>query len=523
MANNHYDIVIIGSGAGGGTLAYALAPTGKRILVIERGDYLPREKENWDPNEVFVKNRYTSDEQWKDKDGNTFRPGIHYFVGGNTKFYGAALLRLREQDFGEVHHYGGVSPAWPISYKDMQPYYNLAERLYSVHGLRGADPTEPPESEPYPRSPVSQEPRMQEIFDNLHKLGLHPFPLPVGVRLDEENPEESQCIRCDTCDGFPCLMHAKADAHTTCINPALENYPNLHLLTKSKAIRLHTDASGKKVTEVEIDNDGTRERISADTFIVSCGAINTAALLLRSGNDKHPNGLANSSGMVGRHYMCHNNSAIVSVSTKPNPTLFQKTIGVNDFYYASKEWEFPMGHIQMLGKVKADMLKGDAPFFTPYSALEEMADHSVGWWITTEDLPDPNNRVLLDKDGSIILDYTATNTVAHDRLLKQLKKILKAINLDVHIFPSAVYLAKKIPLAGCAHQVGTCRFGTDPKQSVLDVHCKAHDLDNMYVVDGSFFPSSSSVNPGLTIIANALRVAHLLSGQESKLYAQAKY
>ncbi len=449
---------------------------------------------------------------WEDKDGKPFRPGTHYYVGGNTKFYGAALLRLRERDFEEIQHQGGTSPAWPLEYRDMQPYYLRAEKLYSVHGERGVDPTEPPESEPYPCPPVRQEERMQEIFDQLKEMGLHPFPLPEGIRLNEQHREKSECIRCDTCDGFPCLVNAKADAHTTCVNPAL-THPNVHILTETKAIRLNTEKNGHQVTEVEVEHRGERRTLRADLFIVSCGAINSAALLLRSASDQHPDGLANGSGMVGRHYMCHNNTAIVAISKQFNPTKFQKTIGINDFYFGSPKWKHPLGHIQLLGKVKKEMLEGDAPMLTPGLALEYMADHSIGWWITTEDLPNPENRVTLTSEGNIRLHYTPTNEEAHHQLLEQLKEILRHIGCDIHIIPSAVYLAKNNPLAGDAHQVGTCRFGKNPNQSVVDIHCKAHELDNLYVVDGSFFPSSSSVNPGLTIIANAIRIGDHLKAK----------
>ena len=504
-AENQYDIIIIGTGAGGGTLAYALAPTGKRILLLERGDFLPREKENWDPAAVFVQNRYKTDEIWYDKDGSEFHPGTHYYVGGNTKVYGATLLRLRKEDFGELRHHGGVSPAWPLNYEDIEPYYTQAEKLYSVHGQRGVDPTEPPAQEPYACPPLRHEPRIQEILDGLNRIGLHPFPLPIGIRLNEEEPHRSQCIRCDTCDGFPCLVDAKADAHTTCVNPAVD-HPNVTLQVNSKVIRLHTDATGKIATRVEVECDGAMMSYSAGIVAVCCGAINSAALLLRSANDKHPHGLANSSGLVGRNYMCHNNSAIVAMSRTPNPTKFQKTIGINDYYFGSPDWNYPLGHIQLLGKAKKDMLEGDAPMITPGLALDYMASHSVDWWITSEDLPDPENRVTVNDKGEIILHYTPNNEEAHRRLLAKLKAALKEVGCDTHIIPSAVYLSKKIPLAGVAHQVGTCRFGKDPRTSVLDSNCKAHDLDNLYVVDGSLFPSSSAVNPGLTIIANALRV-----------------
>ena len=501
----NYDIIIIGSGAGGGTLAYTLADTGKKILILERGDYLPREKENWDPYALFIAERYNPDEEWLDKEGNPFKPSTHYYVGGNTKFYGAALLRLREKDFEEVEHYGGVSPAWPLKYKDFQPYYLKAETLYSVHGERGTDPTEPKEKAPYPCPPLSHEPRIQEIFDQIKATGHTPFPLPVGIRLNEKNREKSECIRCDTCDGFPCMVDAKADAHTTCIRKALE-HDNVTLKRNVKVNRLITDDSGKRVTMIEGEEEGKSVSFKGKLVILSCGAINSSALLLKSKSDKHPNGLANSSGLVGRHYMCHNNSAIVAISTKKNPTHFQKTLAINDYYFGADDSKYPLGHIQLLGKVKKEMLEGDAPKLTPELALEELADHAIGWWITSEDLPDPENRVTVTDEGQITLHYTPNNMEAHERLLKKLKKMLGECGKFLHIFPTNVYLSKKIPLAAVAHQVGTCRFGTDPKTSVLDINCKAHDLDNLYVVDGSFFPSVSGVNPGLTIIANSLRV-----------------
>jgi choline dehydrogenase-like flavoprotein len=487
-----YDAIIIGSGAGGGTIAHKLAHAGWNILILERGGFLPREKENWDPASVFVKGRYNCGETWIDQKGKSFEPGTHYYVGGNTKFYGAALLRLRERDFEEIEHYGGISPAWPLKYKDFKPYYQLAEELYEVHGQRGEDPTEPHEERPYRFPAVSHEPYIANIFDKLKNEGLKPFHLPLGVRLNEKHKENSLCIRCDTCDGFPCLADAKSDAHHICMTPILQ-LPNVTLMTHTKVERLI--AKGKEVTEVETESGW---KYKAKIVIVSCGAINSAALLLRSG-------LANSSDQVGRHYMCHNNSAIVALSKERNPVIFQKTIGINDFYFGADDSQYPLGHMQLLGKVKGAMLEGDAPFFTPKFVLNWMADHAIGWWITSEDLPDPKNRVLV-KDGRIHLHHFPTNMEAHERLLKKLKQILNFTGHRIH-FPNTAYLAKEIPIAGVAHQVGTLRFGEDPKTSVLDTNCKAHDLKNLYVVDGSFFPSAGAVNPALTIIANALRVA----------------
>jgi len=499
MVGITYDYVIIGSGAGGGTIAHKLAKTGKSILIVERGGFLPREKENWDPIAVFEKGRYNCGETWLDKEGKAFEPGTHYYVGGNTKFYGAALFRLREHDFDEVEHYGGVSPAWPLKYNDFKNYYQEAEELYEVHGNRGEDPLEPREERPYKYPAVSHEPSIQRIFDQLRGEGLAPFHIPLGVRLDEESPEKSKCIRCDTCDGYPCLVDAKSDAHHICIAPILK-HPNVSLMTHTKALRLR--GNGKHIHALEVESRGQTFEIHAKTFIVSCGAINSAALLLRSqiGGD-----------LVGRHYMCHLNSAIVALSRHKNPVTFQKTLAVNDFYYGAPDSKYPLGHIQLLGKVKGAMLAGDAPSFTPQWLLNAMADHALGWWITSEDLPDPNNRVLLGPNGQIQLHCTQKNQEAHSRLLEKLKKILNATGHTLLHFPSTAYLAKKIPLAGVAHQVGTLRFGTNPKTSVLDLHCKVHYWDNLYVVDGSFFPSSGAVNPALTIIANALRVGDYIT------------
>jgi choline dehydrogenase-like flavoprotein len=507
---SHYDVIIIGTGAGGGTLAHHLAPSGKRILLLERGDYLPREKDNWSTNAVLHLSKYKAKEPWRDRGGEEFHPGIHYYVGGNTKFYGAALLRFRETDFGPVRHHGGISPAWPLSYQDFASYYTKAEYLYHVHGQRGSDPTEPPADAPYRFPAIRHEPRIQELSDDLERLGHHPFPLPVGVMLDEDDPQGSRCIRCDTCDGFPCLVNAKADAQVVCVDPALQ-HPNVTLITHALVQRLETDPSGRQVTTVHVERNGEMERYSGDIVVLSCGAINSAALLLRSASEQHPNGLANRSDVVGRHYMCHNNSAMIALSRHPNSTRFQKTLALNDFYYSSEEWDFPLGHIQMLGKSDLETLRAGAPKFVPGLILDEMAHHALDFWLTSEDLPDPNNRVIVDGNGGLTLQYTPNNLEGHRRLAAKLKSLLGHVGCHEHLFENLLYLGKKIPLAGTAHQCGTVRFGHDPETSALDIHCKAHDLDNLYVVDSSFFVSSTAVNPSLTIIANAMRVGdHLL-------------
>jgi choline dehydrogenase-like flavoprotein len=511
-----YDVVVIGSGAGGGTLARHLAPSGKRILLLERGDWLPREPSNWDVADVFVDNRYISPDTWYDaQTAKAFQPQVHYFVGGATKLYGAALYRLRAEDFGELRHHDGSSPEWPIGYDEMEPYYTQAEQIYQVHGARGEDPTEPPASGPYPFPAVSHEPRIQQLADDLAAEGLHPFHAPCGVMLDEANMPYSACVRCSTCDGFPCLVHAKSDAEVLGVRPALE-HPNVTLLTNAQAVALHTNAGGTAVTQVDVEHDGERETFAADIVVVSCGAANSAKLLLASATENHPNGLANGSDQVGRNYMFHASQAVLALSKEENPTVFQKTLGLNDFYFGSEDSEFPLGNIQMVGKSKADMYRGEKPLETklaPTRTLEKVASHAVDFWLSTEDLPRAENRVTLDREtGSIRLSYTPTNEEPKKRLYHQLHTMLGRLGMhEQHLLPRHAYLKTDIPVAGVAHQAGTCRFGTDPQTSVLNVDCRAHELDNLYVVDTSFFPSIGAVNPALTAMANALRVGdHLL-------------
>jgi choline dehydrogenase-like flavoprotein len=508
---DHYDVIIIGTGAGGGTLAHRLAPSGKKILLLERGGYLPRELENWSSKEVFGRDRYAATERWYDEHGVAFRPHAQYFVGGNTKVYGGALFRLRERDFDEVEHYGGLSPAWPISYADLEPYYTEAERIYLVHGQAGEDPTEPPRSGPFPYPAVSHEPRIQQLHDDLARIGHRPFHLPVGVDLDESDPEAGRCVRCDRFDGFPCLTDGKADSHVVCVRPAV-THPNVTLLTHARVQRLDADASGRSVRHVVVDRSGREETFSADIVVVCCGAVNSAALLLRSASDKHPGGLANSSGVVGRHYMAHLNSAVIAISRAPNETKFQKTLALNDYYWGAADSELPLGHMQMLGKSDRNILRTAAPRFAPRRALDYIAKHAIDFWLTTEDLPDPRNRVTVDRQGSIHLTKTYHNSEPHKRLLAKLEHMLIPLGCHATGIRRWSVLSQQVPLAGIAHNCGTVRFGTDPNRSALDVHCKAHDLDNLYVVDTSFFPSSAAVNPALTAMANALRVGdHLLA------------
>ncbi len=505
-----YDIIIIGSGAGGGTLAYKLAPSGKKILILERGDYIPKEKENWDPREVFTKGRYRTTEMWYDKDDQPFSPYTHYAVGGNTKMYGGALFRLRESDFMETKHFGGISPAWPISYEDLEPYYTEAERLYSVHGERGVDPTEPKAKAPYPFPALRHEPSMQELYDSIRELGYKPFPLPIGVRLGENGKVGSSPVRLSNFDGFPDPTEAKADVQVVSLKEALKA-PNVTLLTCAHVDRLVTDKSGKRISIVEVTHNGEKISFEGDIVVLAAGAVNSAAILLRSNGRQHANGLANSSGLVGRNYMLHQNGCVINFSQKPNTSQFQKSFSLSDFYHNAEDSEFPLGTIQLMGKNDPDTVLDLAKDYFPGKSFEELSMHSIDFWITSEDLPDPNNQVTVRNDGSIKTIYTVNNREAYNRLKKKLNELLDKLADRDPLYKNAVRVGYDLGVSGVSHQMGTLRFGHDPRTSVLDVNCKAHDLYNLYAVDSSFFVSSGAFNPSLTIMANALRVGkHLL-------------
>ena len=516
MADAHYDLIVIGSGPGGASLVHRLAPTGKRILLLERGDYLPRSIDNWDTRKVFVEGIYQAPETWYGKDGGTFHPGLHYYVGGNSKVYGAALFRLRERDFEEIRHAGGISPGWPLRYDVFAPYYSEAERLYHVHGARGEDPTEPPASEPYPYPPVAHEPRIQALDESLRREGLRPFHLPLGILLDERDGgtlPTSPCIRTPYFDGYPSPLNGKADAQVICVDAVLAAHDNVTLLTNARATTLATDASGRTVTAVNVERGGVREQYSADIVVAACGALSTALLLLRSANERHPNGLANGSGQLGRNYMRHNQLALMALAHEPNETVFQKTLAVSDFYFGAEDWDYPLGLIQMLAKSHPDQIRAEALpqwlEWLPEMPFEAMARHSLDFWLSSEDLPRPENRIRYEGER-VVLELTENNMEALHRLKRKLEQLLSKAQVHPHLMERRLYFGKDIPIGGTAHQAGTARFGTDPASSVLDLDCKAHELDNLYVTDASFFVSIGAVNPTLTIIANALRVADRL-------------
>jgi choline dehydrogenase-like flavoprotein len=495
MRRERYDIVIVGSGAGGGTMAYALADSPARILVLERGEFVPQEAENWDPEAVWKHLRYRVAERWVDRAGREFRPYTHYCVGGNTKFWGSVLYRLRREDFEAVAHVDGLSPAWPIQYEALEPYYERAERLYHVHGRHGLDPTETPRG-PFPYGPVPHEPLMAAIVEQLRGLGLRPSPLPLGLlRLGEENG----CILCNTCNSFPCRVRAKSDAETCCVG-LVAGRPNVTLWTGALARRLLTDPSGRRIAAVEVRRNGDDVRVEAPLVIVSCGAVNSAALLLRSASDRHPDGLANSSGLVGRRYMAHLATMMQAFHPlRRNRTVFQKTVALNDFYLRGPDGGYPLGQIQSQGRTHGVMAQTVVPWI-PRWAYDAWVARGVDWLAISEDLPRDDNRVTVGGDGRIHLQYQPNNLRAHARLVVEMKRILRRLGFWV-------VMAHSHRDRNTTHQCGTLCFGTDPRSSVLDPYCRTHDVENLFVVDASFFPSSAAVNPGLTIVAQALRAA----------------
>jgi choline dehydrogenase-like flavoprotein len=491
---HQFDIVIIGSGVGGGTILHALSRTRARILLLERGDFVPQENENWSPEAVWKHAKYQTKEKWLDSGGREFSPYAHYNVGGNSKFWGSVLYRLRREDFQELKHIDGLSPAWPIDYDTLEPYYDRAECLYKVRGEHGFDPTEP-SRRPYPYPAVPHSPRMAAIVDRLRGEGLNPSPLPLGL-LDG-------CVLCNTCNSFACKLHAKSEADVCCVRPALQQ-ETVTLWTNARATRLITTASGDTVTGVEVERDGEPVRVEGSVFVVSCGAVNSAALLLRSASPSHPSGLANSSGLVGRRYMAH--LATMMQGFHPfevNDTVFQKTVAINDYYLRGPDTDYPLGQIQSQGRTHAVMAQTVVPWI-PLWAYESWVSRGVDWLVMSEDLPDPENRVSVDPDGRIRLRYEPNNLTAHRRLVKEMKRLLRRLG-----FWSVV--SHSHGPRNTTHQCGTIVFGSDPRSSVLDPYCRAHDVANLFVVDASFFPSSAAVNPALTIAAQALRVADHIS------------
>ena len=491
------DIVIIGSGIGGSTIAAGLAGSGARITILERGERLPDTPEARSYRSIFVDGHFRPKEMWREADGTEFNPGNFYFVGGNSKLFGAVMLRYRAEDFAEMQHLGGVSPAWPFPYEELEPWYGKAERLFDVRGALGQDPTEPHHSTPYPHGPVPDEPAIARARAELEAQGLHPASLPLGVDIDlwltgGRTPW----------DGFPNAGHGKRDAETASLASALKD-PNIELVTSAHVETLEAGPDGR-IEAIHYMHGGERKRLSPKLVILSAGAINSAAILMRSGDGK---GLANRSDQVGRNFMNHNCSAMLAISPfRRNDSVYQKTLMVNDYYLTGGRDGLPLGNVQLLGKINGDILQANAPRYAPRFALDFMAGHAVDWYMMTEDLPNPESRIMVDGKG-IVMQWQRSNLEALASLEKKMRGHFKAAGYPIVLSQA---FDKRTP----SHQCGTVRMGLDPATSPLDPFCRAWDHPNLYVVDGGCLPTSAAVNPALTIAAQALRVAdHLVSSE----------
>ncbi|WP_170464416.1 FAD-dependent oxidoreductase [Ruegeria arenilitoris] len=480
------DVIIIGSGMGGATLAAALAPSGRRILILERGEHLRPSAKDRDPQAIFADGHFRPDETWLDGEGQAFNPGNYYCVGGNSKFYGAALIRYRKEDFEARQHMGGHSPGWPIPYDALEADYTAAEELYDVHGRTDEDPTEPPHSKGYPHPPVSDEADIADLRTRLQRAGLTPSSVPLGVDIDQWLAEGQT-----TWDAFPNTRGGKMDAETCALAKALQ-HGNVELLTGALVRRLVADHDGR-VTGVEVDGHGV---LHAPVIALAAGAVQSSALLLQSANDNCPTGLANRSDQVGRNFMNHNCSAVLAMHPlRRNRAVYQKTLMFNDYYNDDGEGGLPLGNIQMLGKITGPILASQTPLPGPVAAL--IADRSFDFYAMSEDLPNPDSRVTV-KGGQIRLDWKRSNWAAHEALVAKLKQHLRQAG-----FP--IVLSRPFDRRTPSHQCGTARMGHDPASSVVDTYCRSHDHKNLFIVDASVLPTSAAVNPALTIAALALR------------------
>ncbi|MBW9117208.1 GMC family oxidoreductase [Rhizobium cauense] len=493
------DIVIIGSGVGGSTVAAGLASSGAEILILEAGDFIADRPENRDQRAIFQRGHFRPKEMWYEADGTAFNPGNYYNVGGNSKFYGAVLSRYRREDFEEIRHREGVSPAWPFPYEVLEPWYSRAERMYEVRGDLGDDPTEPAHSAGYAYPPVPDEPPIADVRARLKAKGLHPFSLPLGVNIDAWMSKART-----PWDAHPNSRDGKMDAETAALLKALE-FPNVRLETNAKVTKLETGESGR-IERIHYRRNGEELFLAPKLVILSAGAVQSAVLLLRSADARHPNGLANSSDQVGRNFMNHNSSAVIAVSpTYRNTSIYQKTFGFNDFYLSDGNGGPPLGNVQLLGRISAQVLKGSLSW-APEWLLQNITGHAIDFYAMSEDVPNPESRVRVDGDR-IILQWQRTNWDAHLDLVAKLKAVLKSIG-----FP--IVLSKPFDKRTPSHQCGTVRIGNDPASAPLDPYCRSYDHQNLFVVDASFLPTSAAVNPALTVASQALRIADHIASKD---------
>lgn len=485
---SHWDVIIIGSGMGGATLASSLAPSGLRVLILEQGGRLRPSPLDRDADAIFRTGHFRPEDTWLDVEGKPFSPGNYHVVGGNSKFYGAALIRFRAQDFAPIRHRGGTTPGWPVDYATLEPFYAEAEALYRVRGRAGEDPTEPPRSGAYPHPPVPDEPDIARLRQALRAQGLHPSSIPLGVDLDRWLAGGATAW-----DGHPDTGRAKMDAEDA-LDAALA-HPGVELRTGTRVDRI-VAGDGGEIAAVEVTGPDGPQRLTAQIYALAAGAVQSAALLLRSASEAHPAGLANRSDQVGRNFMNHNCSAVLALHPlRRNRAVYQKTLMLNDFYLTGGSDGTPLGNIQLLGKITGPILAATTNL--PRGLANWIATRSVDIYAMSEDLPDPESRVTLAGDR-IRLDWRRSNQQAHGALVAKIKAVMRRAGYPI-------VLSRAFDRRTPSHQCGTARMGCDPSTSVTDGFGRCHDHPNLFIADASLLPTSAAVNPALTIAALALR------------------
>jgi len=479
MASDSYDGIVIGTGPGGSTLTYALARRGAKVLVVERGDFL-RPLPNPNPVGIFIREHRTGTKQWP-------------VVGGDSKYYGAALYRLREADFRATQLERGESPGWPISYSDLEPYYTQAERLYGVRGASEGDPSEPPRSTPYPFPPIPHQGVVAEIAERIRSQGVAVAHIPKGL----DYGPGGRCVLCSTCDGYYCQLDAKMDAEVAALRPALK-FPNVELVTKTECVRVLTSPDGKRATGVVL-RQGFEERVVRARFVAVCGGVSASPLLLRrSESSAHPEGLGNATGCLGRYLTAHSTGFLFPVlGRNVIPPLHTKTLAINAYYSSSPGWAFPTGVIQLAGQVPlgASLPRVVRPFFRVLLARSAWVFHM------TEALGTKETGMTFNAAGAVA---KITPPQRNPKTVRRLRR------LAIQIFRCAGYRVVAPPVSEFWHPGGTARMGSDPSSSVVDAGCQVHGVAGLYVVDSSTLPSVGAVNTTLTVVALALRVGEHL-------------
>ncbi|HUO94011.1 MAG TPA: GMC family oxidoreductase [Rhizomicrobium sp.] len=487
-ASDRWDAVVVGSGAGGSSIAFQLAKRGAQVLVVERGDFL--KTDNDAPDAPIGKYLY---DVWPDQCNGQ--------VGGLTKFFGAALYRLRESDFRAVQHENGMSPAWPVSYSDLAPYYDRAEELYRVHGDWAGDPSEPPHASSYPFPPIPHHPVVAEMAERLTRAGIAVSSIPLAL----DYGPGGRCTLCPTCDAHYCRRDAKMDAEIAALRPALAT-KKVQLLTRTECLKVETSPDGRRATAVVVRNQDGVRRITADAVVLSAGIPETAAILRRSRTDRHAAGLGNAGGALGRYHSGHSVGHVFPlVSARKLRDVHSKTMAINAFH---EDADGPLGIIQAVGRMP--FWRQAPPFLRPI--IRFIGERSLAFFYATEALPTWHSGVVFQGDEIVAKIEPTHNLTTFAKLRGVAVEAFRRAGYPVVARARAPYLW---------HDAGTACFGADPASSVCDPDCQVHGVSGLYVVDQSILPSAGCVNTTLTVIALALRAGdHIARAMREQDMAQ---